>query len=90
MTRVSAFAVKDYGANAPSAGGPQALRSLTEEMKNLKVKFDRAAYRKKYDATYFKKKTRCPNCGELRVKHMLKRHMQTKKCQRAADRLRSA
>jgi hypothetical protein len=69
MTRVSAFAVK----------------ALTEEMKNLKVKFDRAAYRKKYDATYFKMKTRCPNCGDLKVKHMLKRHMQTRKCKRAAE-----
>jgi len=68
MTRTAVFTVK----------------ALTEKMTKLKVKFDRAAYRKKYDATYFKKKTRCPNCGELRVKHMLKRHMQTKKCQRAA------
>ena len=48
-------------------------------------KFDRVAYRKKYDQTYFKKTVRCPRCGETKVKHMLARHMRTRKCRDHQD-----
>ena len=59
------------------------VQVLTKNMKKLRVKFDRVAYRKQYDKTYFKKTAVCPNCGQVKIKHMLKRHMKTKKCQRA-------
>ena len=61
------------------------VKNLTNEMAKLRVKFDRVAYRKLYDSKYFKKRAKCPNCGELKVKHMLKRHMQTKKCKVATE-----
>ena len=48
-------------------------------------KFDRVAYRKKYDQTYFKKTVQCPRCGETKVKHMLSRHMRTRKCRDHPD-----
>ena len=65
------------------------VKVLTQKMRKMSVKpkFNRAAYRKLYDSKYFRKKVRCPNCGQLKVKHMLRRHMQTKKCQRLAERL---
>ena len=47
--------------------------------------FDRVAYRKKYDQTYFKKTVQCPRCGETKVKHMLSRHMRTRKCRDHPD-----
>ena len=56
------------------------VKTLTDRMSKLKIAFDRAAYRASYDKVYFKKTAKCPNCGEIKVKHMLKRHMQTKKC----------
>ena len=56
------------------------VKTLTENMSKLKIGFDRAAYRAAYDKVYFKRTVKCPNCGFLKVKHMLKRHMQTKKC----------
>ena len=49
-------------------------------MSKLKITFDRAAYRAAYDKVYFKQTATCPNCGEVKIKHMLKRHMKTKKC----------
>lgn len=61
------------------------VKNLTNKMAKLRVKFDRVAYRKLYDSKYFKKRAKCPNCGELKVKHMLKRHMQTKKCKVATE-----
>ena len=61
------------------------VKNLTNKMAKLRVKFDRVAYRKEYDSKYFKKRAKCPNCGELKVKHMLKRHMQTKKCKVATE-----
>ena len=65
------------------------VKNLTNEMAELQVrnltKFDRVAYRKLYDSKYFKKRAKCPNCGELKVRHMLKRHMQTKKCKVATE-----
>lgn len=59
------------------------VKTLTNKMQTLRVKFDRVAYRKDYDRKYFKQKARCVHCGQLKIKHMMKRHMQTKKCQRA-------
>lgn len=76
--------VKDYGASAPSAGGSKILRSLTKSMQNLKVGFDRVAYRRAYDKFYFKRTATCPKCGEIKTKHMLKRHMLTAKCKKNA------
>ena len=61
------------------------VKNLTNKMAKLRVKFDRVAYRKLYDSKYFKKRAKCPNCGELKVRHMLKRHMQTKKCKVATE-----
>ena len=58
------------------------VKVLTEKMRDLKVKFDRVAYRKAYDRTYFKQKVACPRCGQLKTKHMMKRHMRTNKCER--------
>ena len=62
----------------------KSVKNLTKKMKKLKVTFDRVAYRKEYDAEYFKKKVACPRCGQLKVKHMLRRHMKTRKCSRSA------
>ena len=56
------------------------VKNLTKEMSKLKITFDRAAYRAAYDKVYFKQTATCPNCGEVKIKHMLKRHMKTKKC----------
>ena len=64
------------------------VKTLTAELKKLRVKFDRKAYRKAYDAVYFRKKVACPHCGELKVKHMLNRHLKTKKCKRVAEQKR--
>jgi hypothetical protein len=50
-----------------------------------KEKFDRVAYRKRYDRTYYKKTVQCPRCGETKVKHMLARHMRTRKCRGHQD-----
>ena len=58
----------------------KSVKTLTKRMGKLKLEFDRVAYRKGYDAEYFKKKVVCPRCGELKVKHMLNRHMKTRKC----------
>lgn len=59
---------------------PKMVKTLTEKFKNLNVKFDRAAYRAAYDKVYFKRTVKCPNCGQVKVRHMLKRHMRTAKC----------
>ena len=56
------------------------VKTLTKEMSKLKITFDRAAYRAAYDKVYFKRTARCPNCNQIKVRHMLKRHMKTKKC----------
>ena len=56
------------------------VKTLAEGIRKMKVKFDRVEYRRLYDKTYFKRKTVCPRCGETKVRHMLKRHMMTKKC----------
>ena len=58
------------------------VKTLTEDFAKLKIKFDRASYRAAYDKVYFKQTAKCPNCGEIKVKHMLKRHMKTAKCKR--------
>ena len=60
------------------------VKNLTEKMQKLKVGFDRVAYRKAYDKVYFKKTVACPRCGGIKVKHMLSRHMKTKKCELAS------
>ena len=56
------------------------VQTLTKKLGEMKIGFDRAAYRKAYDAFYFKRTAVCPNCKETKVKHKLKRHMLTKKC----------
>ena len=58
------------------------VKNLTEKMTKLKITFDRVAYRAAYDKVYFKQTVKCPHCGSIKVKHMLKRHMQTLKCQK--------
>ena len=64
----------------------KSVKTLTEKMEKLRVKFDRVAYRKAYDAVYFKRRVPCPRCGGVKVKHMLARHMKTQKCRRASAR----
>ena len=54
--------------------------TLTEDFAKLKVKFDRASYRASYDKWYFKQTAKCPNCGQVKVRHQMKRHMKTAKC----------
>ena len=77
--------VKHCRSSAASGQQPSKMvQTLTKKMKNMKIKFDRVAYRKAYDAVYFKKKVACPRCGQLNVKHMLRRHMKTKKCRNFA------
>ena len=58
----------------------ETVKTLTKNLKNLKLKFDRAAYRKAYDKVYFKQRMVCPWCGQSKTKHMLKRHQATAKC----------
>ena len=59
---------------------PKTVKTLTDKFQKLKVRFDRASYRAAYDKVYFKRTAKCPNCGQVKVRHMLKRHMQTTKC----------
>jgi hypothetical protein len=60
----------------------ETVKTLTKNFEKLKVKFDRASYRAAYDKVYFRRTVECPHCGEIKVKHMLKRHMKTAKCKR--------
>ena len=62
----------------------ETVKTLTEKLKKLNVKFDRVAYRASYDKVYFKRTAKCPACGEVKVRHMLKRHMKTAKCKLGA------
>ena len=57
------------------------VKTLTQDFQKLKIKFDRASYKAAYDKIYFKRTAKCPNCNQTKVRHMLKRHMQTAKCQ---------
>ena len=59
---------------------PKKVKTLTMRFKKLTVKFDRAVYKAAYDKVYFKRTAVCPNCGEIKIRHMLKRHMSTVKC----------
>ena len=52
------------------------VEGLTNQIKKMKLGFNR----KVYERQYFKRKAVCPRCGETKVRHMLKRHMKTKKC----------
>ena len=61
---------------------PEMVKTLTNDFQKLTVKFDRASYKAAYDKVYFKRTAKCPNCGQIKVRHMLKRHMQTLKCQK--------
>ena len=62
---------------------PKMVKNLTARFVKLKIqKFDRVAYRAGYDKVYFKRTVKCPNCGEIKVRHMLKRHMLTVRCKR--------
>jgi ribosomal protein L32 len=63
-----------------SNGNPETVKTLTVKLKKLTVKFDRTAYKAAYDKVYFKRTAVCPKCGEIKVRHMLKRHMKTSKC----------
>ena len=63
---------------------PETVKTLTVKLKKLTVKFDRAVYKAAYDKFYFKRTAACPNCGEIKVRHMLKRHMKTSRCIKAA------
>ena len=63
-----------------STENPEMVKPLTEKLKQLTVKFDRVSYRASYDKVYFKRTAKCPNCGQVKVRHMLKRHMKTAKC----------
>ena len=56
------------------------VKTLTQDFQKLKIKFDRASYKAAYDKVYFKRTAKCPNCNQIKVRHMLKRHMQTAKC----------
>ena len=58
------------------------VTTLTEDFAKLKVKFDRASYRASYDKVYFKRTAKCPNCGQVKVRHMMNRHMKTLKCKK--------
>ena len=58
----------------------ETVKTLTKNLKKLKLNFDRATYRKAYDKVYFKQRTVCPWCGQIKTKHMLKRHQATQKC----------
>ena len=61
---------------------PETVKVLTEKLKKLTVKFDRASYKAAYDKVYFKRTAPCPHCGAIKVRHMLKRHMKTLKCRK--------
>jgi hypothetical protein len=61
---------------------PETVKTLTNDLKKLTVKFDRASYKAAYDKVYFKRTAKCPNCGEIKVRHMLKRHLKTARCRR--------
>ena len=67
------------------------VSELTKKLKKLKVtapkRFDRVAYRKAYDSVYFKKCIRCARCGTSTLKHMIKRHMKTRKCLKVSSTL---
>ena len=63
----------------------KSVKTLTDELKKLKLGFDRAAYRRKYDAVYFKRTRVCPRCGQTKTAHMMRRHMRTNKCKRHAS-----
>jgi ribosomal protein L32 len=56
------------------------VQTLAEKLGNMKLGFDRVAYRRAYDKVYFRKTVVCPRCGETKVQHKLKRHMKTNKC----------
>ena len=68
--------------NTMAAEMTESVKNLTKRMQKMKVGFDRVAYRKAYDKFYFKRTAVCPNCGETKTKHMLKRHMLTAKCKK--------
>ena len=63
-----------------STENPETVKILTAKLKKLTVKFDRVSYRAAYDKWYFKRTAKCPNCGQVKVRHMMNRHMKTVKC----------
>ena len=74
----------DRLANLWDTSGLHSVKTLTTGIEKMHVRFDRAAYRKSYDAVYFKQRATCPRCAREVCKHMLKRHMQSKRCIAAA------
>ena len=64
-----------------STESPETVKNLTGNFAKLKVRFfDRVSYRAAYDKVYFKRTAKCPNCGQVKVRHMMKRHMKTARC----------
>jgi ribosomal protein S27AE len=58
------------------------ISEVTSKMSELRIKFDRVTWKKRYDKKYFKKKAVCPLCGVTILKHHLKRHMSRKICRK--------
>ena len=85
MKFVPAKVVQNCRSFAASGQQPaKLLQTLTKSLEEMKLGFDRVSYRRQYDKVYFKKTVVCPRCGELKVRHKIKRHMKTKKCKVAS------
>ena len=54
---------------------------LAKDFAKLQIKFDRTAYRFAYDKVYFKKRATCPLCESVVLRHHLKRHQTSKRCE---------
>ena len=55
------------------------VAKLVEDLKTLKLGFDRKAWTRKH----LKKKATCSNCGAVVCAHTMKRHVKSYKCRRA-------
>ena len=60
------------------------MTTFAKKFGEMKIGFNRPAWKKAYDKVYFGLKATCPKCGELKTKHMMKRHQKTAKCKRAS------
>ena len=56
------------------------VAALAERVRGLKLGFDRKAWTRKH----LRIKVKCPWCGSVVCKHMLRRHWLTRKCIKAA------
>ena len=52
------------------------VEDLTQDIKRLKLSFNRAAWIRKH----LKRKIKCTRCGSVVCRHMIKRHWLTNKC----------